>query len=202
MERDITFENKKRRLSAHAREKILIAAFPRRITCDRARSKSGVKYLRFMMDQYFKDAKMDRVNRGLFAFASYNAGPNRIAQLRKQAAAEGLDANRWFNNVELVAAREIGPETVTYVSNIYKYYVAYKLVSAHPTGARGLVPRPLPCRGSALVLYFLNLQNCLVKYWLHFRRGLASLRSITDGQVAEPKQSIRTTRGPRPKGRP
>src|SRR5215204_4634667 len=89
---------------------------------------AGVKYMHFMMGQYFKDPSLDRVNRGLFAFASYNAGPNRIARLRKQAAAEGLDPNKWFNNVELVADREIGPETVTYVSNIYKYYVAYKLV--------------------------------------------------------------------------
>src|SRR5215204_515362 len=89
---------------------------------------AGVKYMRFMMDEYFADAAMDRLNKGLFAFASYNAGPNRIARLRKQAAAEGLDPNKWFNNVELVADREIGRETVTYVSNIYKYYVAFKLV--------------------------------------------------------------------------
>lgn len=89
---------------------------------------AGVKYMRFMMDEYFDDASMDRVNKGLFAFASYNAGPNRIARLRKQAAAEGLDPNKWFNNVELIVDREIGHETVTYVSNIYKYYVAFKLV--------------------------------------------------------------------------
>ena len=89
---------------------------------------AGVKYMRFMMDEYFDDASLDRVNKGLFAFASYNAGPNRIARLRKQAAAEGLDPNKWFNNVELVVDREIGHETVTYVSNIYKYYVAFKLV--------------------------------------------------------------------------
>jgi membrane-bound lytic murein transglycosylase MltF len=89
---------------------------------------AGVKYMRFMMDRYFADAPMDRVNKGLFAFASYNAGPNRIARLREQAAAEGLDPNKWFNNVELVADREIGREAVTYVSNIYKYYVAFKLV--------------------------------------------------------------------------
>jgi membrane-bound lytic murein transglycosylase MltF len=55
---------------------------------------------------------------GLFAFASYNAGPNRIAKLRKQAEAEGLNPNVWFNNVELIAAKEIGAETVTYVSNL------------------------------------------------------------------------------------
>ena len=89
---------------------------------------AGVKYMRFMMDRYFNDGSLDRINRGLFAFASYNAGPNRIARLRKQAAAEGLDPNKWFNNVELIADREIGHETVTYVSNIYKYYVAFKLV--------------------------------------------------------------------------
>jgi membrane-bound lytic murein transglycosylase MltF len=89
---------------------------------------AGVKYMRFMMDQYFKDSSMDRINKGLFAFASYNAGPNKIARLRKQAAEEGLDPNKWFNNVELVVDREVGRETVTYVSNIYKYYVAFKLV--------------------------------------------------------------------------
>jgi membrane-bound lytic murein transglycosylase MltF len=90
---------------------------------------AGVKYLNFIVNNYFKDARMTKVNRGLFAFASYNAGPNRIAKLRKQAEAEGLDPNVWFNNVELVAAREIGAETVTYVSNIYKYYVAYQLIA-------------------------------------------------------------------------
>ncbi|HKP68841.1 MAG TPA: transporter substrate-binding domain-containing protein [Pyrinomonadaceae bacterium] len=89
---------------------------------------AGVKYMRFMMDQYFKDAPMDKTNKGLFAFASYNAGPARVAKLRKMAQDEGLDPNKWFNNVELIAGREIGPETVTYVSNIYKYYVAFKLV--------------------------------------------------------------------------
>jgi hypothetical protein len=30
--------------------------------------------------------------------------------------------------VERVAADKIGRETVTYVSNIYKYYIAYRLV--------------------------------------------------------------------------
>jgi membrane-bound lytic murein transglycosylase MltF len=92
---------------------------------------AGVKYMRFMMDEYFKDTALDRINKGLFAFASYNAGPNKIARLRKQAEAEGLDPNKWFNNVELVVEREVGYETVTYVSNIYKYYVAFKLVEEH-----------------------------------------------------------------------
>ena len=89
---------------------------------------AGVKYMRFMMDQYFKDEPMTPLNKGLFTFAAYNCGPGRVAQLRKEAAKRGLDPNRWFNNVELVAADRIGPETVAYVSNIYKYYTAYTLI--------------------------------------------------------------------------
>jgi membrane-bound lytic murein transglycosylase MltF len=52
-----------------------------------------------------------------------------VRQLRRQAAAKGLDPNRWFNNVERVAAEKIGRETVQYVSNIYKYYIAYRLIT-------------------------------------------------------------------------
>jgi membrane-bound lytic murein transglycosylase MltF len=88
---------------------------------------AGVKYMRFMIDQYYKDEPMTPLNKGLFAFASYNAGPARIRSLRKLAAQRGLDQNVWFNNVERVVAEKIGRETVTYVSNIYKYYIAYTL---------------------------------------------------------------------------
>jgi len=88
---------------------------------------AGVKYLRFLVNQYFDEPGIDRVNRHLFAFAAYNAGPNRITRLRSEAAEKGLDPNKWFNNVELVVAEDIGRETVQYVSNIYKYYIAYKL---------------------------------------------------------------------------
>jgi membrane-bound lytic murein transglycosylase MltF len=88
---------------------------------------AGIKYIRFMIDQYFKDEPMDDLNKGLFAFASYNAGPARIRSLRKLAAQRGLNPNIWFNNVERVVAEKIGRETTTYVSNIYKYYVAYTL---------------------------------------------------------------------------
>ena len=90
---------------------------------------AGVKYMRFMIDQYFDNEPMDKLNKGLFAFAAYNAGPGRIRSLRKEAAKRGLDPNKWFNNVEIVASEKIGRETVTYVANIYKYYVAYKLVT-------------------------------------------------------------------------
>jgi len=89
---------------------------------------AGTKYMRHMLDTYFSDAQLDDLNRNLFAFAAYNAGPARIAKLRKEAAKRGLDPNVWFDNVERIAAEKIGRETVTYVSNIYKYYVAYTLV--------------------------------------------------------------------------
>ena len=89
---------------------------------------AGVKYIRFVIDSYFKNEPMDDLNKVLFAFASYNAGPGRIRQLRREAAARGLDATVWFDNVERIAAERIGRETVTYVANIYKYYVAYTLV--------------------------------------------------------------------------
>jgi membrane-bound lytic murein transglycosylase MltF len=88
---------------------------------------AGVKYMRFLVNQYFDDPGIDFANRHLFAFAAYNAGPNRIARLRGEAAKKGLDPDRWFNNVELVVAEDVGRETVQYVSNIYKYYIAYKL---------------------------------------------------------------------------
>ena len=90
---------------------------------------AGVKYMRFMMDRYYKDEPMDRLNKALMTFASYNAGPGRIAQLRRETAKRGLNPNVWFGNVERVASERIGRETVTYVSNIYKYYVAYKLLT-------------------------------------------------------------------------
>jgi membrane-bound lytic murein transglycosylase MltF len=90
---------------------------------------AGVKYIRFMVDKYFANEPMDDTNKILFAFAAYNAGPGRIHSLREEAAKKGLNPNVWVDNVELIAAARIGMETVTYVANIYKYYIAYKLVA-------------------------------------------------------------------------
>ena len=88
---------------------------------------AGAKMLRNIADTYFKDDNLDALNKTLMVFASYNAGPTRIARLRKTAASQGLNPDVWFGNVELVVAKGVGQETVQYVSNIYKYYVAYKL---------------------------------------------------------------------------
>jgi membrane-bound lytic murein transglycosylase MltF len=86
--------------------------------------------MRFMMDQYFADEPMDPLNKALMTFAAYNAGPGRLRQLRSEANQRELDPNVWFGNVERVASERIGRETVTYVSNIYKYYITYRLISA------------------------------------------------------------------------
>jgi membrane-bound lytic murein transglycosylase MltF len=88
---------------------------------------AGIKYVRFMMDQYYKDEPMDPTNKLLMTLASYNAGPNRIRQLRRETEKRGLDPNVWFGNVERIVSERIGRETVGYVGNIYKYYVAYRL---------------------------------------------------------------------------
>ncbi len=89
---------------------------------------AGVKYMRWMIDSHYGDEPMTQLDKALFAFASYNAGARRISQLRNVAVQRGLDPNVWFDNVEYVAAEKIGAETVTYVSNIYKYYIAYRLI--------------------------------------------------------------------------
>jgi membrane-bound lytic murein transglycosylase MltF len=96
---------------------------------------AGVKYIRFMIDRYFANEPMDALNKTLFAFAAYNCGPARVQQLRREAAERSLNPNVWFNNVERIAGERIGRETVTYVSNIYKYYVAYTLTLEDWAGA-------------------------------------------------------------------
>jgi membrane-bound lytic murein transglycosylase MltF len=98
------------------------------ITQAEANVHAGVKYMRWMIDQYYGKEPMTPLDKALFAFASYNAGAGRISQLRREAGKRGLDPNVWFRNVEYVAAEKIGAETVTYVANIYKYYIAYRLI--------------------------------------------------------------------------
>jgi membrane-bound lytic murein transglycosylase MltF len=90
---------------------------------------AGVKYSRRLRDEYLGNEPLDDLNRGLFTLASYNAGPTRIRQLRREAARRGLDGNVWFGQVERIVSERIGRETLSYVSNIYKYYLAYRLLA-------------------------------------------------------------------------
>jgi membrane-bound lytic murein transglycosylase MltF len=89
---------------------------------------AGIKYVRYLADRYYSDPGVDPLNRVLFAFAAYNAGPARIRSARKAAAEAHLDPNVWFDNVERAVSAQVGRETVQYVSNIYKYFIAYSLV--------------------------------------------------------------------------
>jgi membrane-bound lytic murein transglycosylase MltF len=111
---------------------------------------AGVKYMNFMRDQFFADQPMDARNKILFSFAAYNAGPSRVLKLQKEAEKRGLNPYVWFNNVEIIAGQRIGEETVTYISNIYKYYVAYTLLEeqrAQQQNARTRMSRNVPNDG-------------------------------------------------------
>ena len=89
---------------------------------------AGAKYLAFLRQRYFSDPAITKLNQQLFAWAAYNAGPANVRRIRNAATKEGLDANVWFGNVEVMAARMISREPVRYVANIYKYYTAYKII--------------------------------------------------------------------------
>ena len=88
---------------------------------------AGARYMRFIADRYFAEEEINELNQWLFSLAAYNAGPAKINRYRREAAENGYDPNRWFDNVEIIAARRIGSETVTYVSNVFKYYVGYQM---------------------------------------------------------------------------
>ncbi|WP_199227078.1 lytic transglycosylase F [Aminobacter sp. AP02] len=92
---------------------------------------AGSKYLRYLIDNYVDDPGIAPRDRVLLAFAAYNAGPANLRKFRAKATDMGLDPNVWFGNVENSAAEIVGRETVQYVSNIFKYYVAYDLLARH-----------------------------------------------------------------------
>jgi membrane-bound lytic murein transglycosylase MltF len=105
---------------------------------------AGVKYMDQLMSRYFKDARFDEQNRTLFAFAAYNAGPGRIQQMRTIAKDRGLDPDLWFNSVEIVTAEKVGIETTTYVRNIFKYYVSYKLLVEQAAASKKAIREVAP----------------------------------------------------------
>lgn len=88
---------------------------------------AGAKYMRHLLDTYLADPNLDSKNRLLLGLAMYNTGPGNMVKVRRRASEMGLNSDVWFNNVEHAAAQLIGRETVQYVSNIYKYYLAYRL---------------------------------------------------------------------------
>jgi membrane-bound lytic murein transglycosylase MltF len=107
---------------------------------------AGTKYMDQLMSRYFKDADFREQDRTLFAFAAYNAGPGNIRKMRAEAERRGLDPNRWFNHVEIVTAEKIGMEPTTYVRNIFKYYVSYKLTEEARLQAEKLKQQVAPAK--------------------------------------------------------
>src|SRR5574338_143573 len=107
---------------------------------------AGAKYMDQLMSRYFPDAAFSEQDRTLFAFAAYNAGPGNIQKMRKEAEKRGLDPNRWFNNVEVMTSERIGLETTTYLRNIYKYYVSYKLTQDAQEQTRKLREQVAPSK--------------------------------------------------------
>ena len=90
---------------------------------------AGAKYMAFLKGRYFSGPELDELNGSLLALASYNAGPGRIRRLRRVAEERGYDPNKWFDNVEVIVAEQIGRETVQYVGNIFKYYLTYRWIN-------------------------------------------------------------------------
>ncbi len=88
---------------------------------------AGSKYLALLRDVYFPAAEYSPQERIHFILAAYNAGPGKIARCRRLAVRMGNDPRKWFGHTELAARRLIGNETVRYVSNVSKYYMAYSL---------------------------------------------------------------------------
>ncbi len=89
---------------------------------------AGIKYMALLRDKYVNDPAISDKNKLLMTFAAYNAGPGNLRKFRRLAEKMKLDPNVWFDNVEVAAAKIVGVETVQYVSNIYKYFIAYDLV--------------------------------------------------------------------------
>jgi membrane-bound lytic murein transglycosylase MltF len=102
---------------------------------------AGAKYLRYLADTYFPGEEIGELDRIFFALASYNAGPNRIAGLRKKSA----NPNVWFDNVEDTVSQDVGLIPVRYVLNIYEYYVAFQLgIEGHEQKIKALGVMPAP----------------------------------------------------------
>jgi membrane-bound lytic murein transglycosylase MltF len=99
------------------------------VTGARENAMAGAAYMALLRNKYFDDEGIEMADRLHFTLAAYNAGPGRVSGLRKKARTAGLDPDRWFDHVEVVALKEIGQETPRYVANVVRYYLAYRLAT-------------------------------------------------------------------------
>ncbi len=87
---------------------------------------AGVKYLNWLRQTYYTNETISPLDRVLFSFAAYNAGPGNMKRARRHAKKMGFDPNRWSGNVETGMYRVVSGEPASYVRNVYKYYVTYQ----------------------------------------------------------------------------
>jgi membrane-bound lytic murein transglycosylase MltF len=141
---------------------------------------AGVKYLHWLRETYYLDEAISPLDRVLFSFAAYNAGPGNMKRARRRAKRLGFDSNRWFGNVEIGMYRAVSGEPASYVRNIYKYYVTYqgfeksrqareKAIEEHP----GKNPLAGLMRGGKTLIFSI-LALCLLGalvFWTKKRSG-------------------------------
>jgi membrane-bound lytic murein transglycosylase MltF len=99
---------------------------------------AGAAYLSHLRSEWFDDPAIPDADRIYFSLAAYNAGPGAMQEIRRKARrTPGVDPDRWFGEVEMVARRHLGEETVRYVAGIHRYYVMYRLLPEFrgPAGA-------------------------------------------------------------------
>ncbi|WP_239232389.1 MltF family protein [Thiomicrospira aerophila] len=86
---------------------------------------AGTKYLAYLKHQVFTGPDYTPEESLNFALAAYNAGQTRIRQLQREAEREGLNPYVWFYNVEQIARRRIGHETVNYVLSVQRHQTTF-----------------------------------------------------------------------------
>ena len=115
---------------------------------------AGIKYMRYLQDQYFSRSEIDYDNKIYLSLAAYNAGPGNINKMRRYAKEQGYNPNIWFNNVELITRKHIGLQPIVYVNNINRYFIVYKQIMKlqrfRDSGIRPFIP---PYRFDASVLF-------------------------------------------------
>jgi len=99
--------------------------------------KAGVQYLDWVRDRF--EAELNVKDRMWFTLAAYNAGQGHVKDARRLARQQGLNPNKWFDNVEkamlLLSKKKFyrkarhgyvrGSEPVNYVRDIRSRYRAY-----------------------------------------------------------------------------
>ncbi|MFV0421690.1 transglycosylase SLT domain-containing protein [Oleidesulfovibrio sp.] len=92
---------------------------------------AGVKYLSHLRQTYFSGDAISYLDKMLFSFAAYNAGPGNMRKARRKTAEMGLNPDVWMDNLEVGIARTVGQQPIEYVRNIIKYYIVFQLVHEH-----------------------------------------------------------------------